>query len=151
MTAPNLLALEPLLVARLRDQVPADAATIRTAADSDTILKSGARAPSVYVIYAGGGPTETLDARRKTRPVRVRQDWLIVATARNAAGISEGAEARNEAGALAGIALTALLDWTPEGALRPLELIALPDPGLVAGAQLCPFVVSTEILYGAKS
>lgn len=147
MSAPNLLALEPALVARLREALPASDATIRTAEDSEAILKGGARAPSIYVIYAGGQPVEALDAKRKPYPVRVRQDWLIVAAARNVAS-PEGWPGRAGAGALAGAALAALLGWTPEGALRPLQLIAMPDPGLVAGAQLCPFVLSTEILLG---
>lgn len=148
MSAVNLLALEPLLVARLREQITPTAAVIRTAEDSEAILAGGARAPSVYVIYAGGQPVEALDPRSKPRPVRVSQHWLIVAAARNVA--SPGGDAgRADAGTLAGAALTALLDWRPEGALRPLSLIAMPDPGLVAGAQLCPFVLSTEILLGA--
>lgn len=147
MSAPNLLALEPVLVARLREALSDVEVVIRTAEDAEAILKGGARAPSVYVIYAGGLPVEALDAQRKPMPVRVRQDWLIVPAARHVA-TPDGATARAAAGTLAGVALAALLGWTPQGALRPLQLIAMPDPGLVAGAQLCPFVLSTEILLG---
>jgi len=145
---PNLLTLEPLITERLRAEIAPTAAAIRTAIDAESILTGGARAPSVYVIYAGGVPVESL-SRGLPLPVRLRQDWLIVPAARNAATSGDGAPARAEAGTLAATALTALLGWQPDGALRPFSLIAMPDPGLVAGAQLVPFVLSTEIIFGA--
>jgi len=144
----NPLALETEITARLAAELPPAAASVRTAADAEAILSGGARAPAVYVIYAGGEPLESL-ALSKPQPVRVRQDWLIVPAARNPAGTADGSAGRQEAGALAAAALAALLGWQPESALRPLSLMTMPDPGLVAGAQLVPFVLTTEILIGA--
>lgn len=142
----SLLALEPLLLARLREQLP-PGVPVLPKASLDAQAEGLLRAPAVYVIYAGG---EVAERRPDGRAVKLRQRWLCLVAVRNLAESTSGQPAREDAGTLADVVLTALMGWQPPGASAPLSLVELPDLGYVAGYQTLPLVFATELVRSVK-
>lgn len=143
----SFLFLESSIAARLREHLPAEVHVLASASIDD-LAKGSRLAPATYLIYAGGAVAE---ARPDGRAVRVRQNWLVVVTARHAARLTEGAPARADAGALADLVLAALMGWQPDGTSQPLTLADLPDPGFLAGYQTIPLVFSTEFVRANRA
>lgn len=106
-TARHFLDLEPLLIARLQEQLP-DGVEVQPEADVAAGGKSGGTKPRVQVIYdgyqAGTGPM-----------IEISQRWLTVIVVRNVAQVSSGQAARKQAGPLASTVIEALHRWRPPG------------------------------------
>jgi hypothetical protein len=137
----SLLALEPILKARLSERLPS-AVKILSAPDLDAVGAGSQPTPAVYVVYSGGAVTES---RPDGRAVRIAQDWLILVAVRHVSQSDAGASARAEAGDLADQVIAALMSWQPAGTSAPLRLSGLPNPGFVDGYQWVPLTFSTEI------
>jgi len=137
----SLLALEPVLRARLGERLPHNV-KILAAHDLDAVSAGGQPTPAVYVIYSGGSVAES---RSDGRAARISQDWLILVAVRHVSQVDAGAAARAEAGDLADLVLAALMGWQPAGTSQPLRLSGLPNPGFISGYQWVPLIFNTEI------
>jgi hypothetical protein len=144
----NLLALEGLIVERLRARLPADILVL-AAASVDEAITAGSSHPSaaVYVFYAGGNVSES---SANGRTAIITQEWSVLVVARNMQEQRSGAIARASAGALADQVLDALMGWRPEGA-GALALSALPDPGYITGYQWVPLQFSTTLMRSVSN
>ena len=135
----TLLAIESEITARLSSLLPAGTHVL-TSASADQIEAGRLLSPAVYVIYSGGGVAEPDGYDR----LIISQRWLIVCSARNVSAAT-GDGARLDCGALADAVIEALQAWRPASADEPLQLFALPDPGLTSGFQLLPLAFQTSI------
>ena len=139
----NLLALEPLLVARLQAALPASVMVL-TVADLKSATDGTRPAPAVDVIY--GGYTVDED---KGGMLTLTLKWLTVAAVRNLVNVRDGAGARDEAGALIHAIVQALHRWKPDLAgYGKLKLTIPPQPQYAAGTLHFPLawtVTLTEI------
>lgn len=141
----DLLALEPLLIARLESQLGAQALAGVTVRPLRTVAEIASRpvpTPALLVSYAGG---EVLESRHDAQAARIAERWLITAVVRNVANANDSAAAA-EAGPLAGAALEALMGWQPPGTSQPLTLSGLPAPGFGGGYLWVPLEFATQIV-----
>jgi hypothetical protein len=106
----NLLALEPLLVARLKAELPSTIKVL-TLPDIKAATDGTRPVPAVDVIY--GGYTVEED---KGGMIKLTLKWLTMVAVRNLKEVREGAGARDEAGPLTDTVFEALHRWKP-----PLE------------------------------
>jgi len=99
----NFLALEPLIVARLKSALPADVHVL-SAADLAGIAESAQPTPAVHVLYRG------YRVRDADVPAfaAIEQTWLTVIAARNLTDLASGSDARQAAGPLAADVIDAL-------------------------------------------
>lgn len=145
MKPDNVLAAEPLILARLRAVLPPEVHVL-AAADVAAVSAEQQPTPAVHVLYSG---YEATDAQTGAA-VTIEQTWLTVVVARNVADVEAGFHARQQAGPLAAQVVSALhrhrllrADGTPLGA-RPLRLATAPSPGFSDGrfylplAWVCP-------------
>jgi hypothetical protein len=145
----NLLALRAPLLERLRTALP-PAVQVLTAVNLGALIYGTQVAPAVYLIYLGGTVAES---RPDGLAVRIEQTWQAVVCARNVGAQQSGAPAQDEAGALAGAVLDALVGCVLEGSSKPLKLAAMPYGGdnPEATAQLLPLSFAAEITYRSPS
>lgn len=136
----DLTALEPVLVARLKVQLP-KGVHVLTAADLDKVAEASQPVPAVHIVYRGYRPT---DARPDGAIVRLIHTWYAVVATRNVREIRSGQAARAEAGPLAGQVLLALMGFKPEGFAKPLLPVPAPGPGHSNGFQYMPLAFETE-------
>lgn len=145
MSLPNFLALEPLLVARLVEQL-ADLSPkvhVLTAVDLAAVTEATQLTPAVHVIYNGHSITERDSSGRK---VRVEQTWLAVVATRNARKLATGEAARVDAGHIAARVCQALMGYKPAPLSKPLALVNGPSSGFSAGYQYLPLAVVAELV-----
>lgn len=144
----NYLALEPLIIDRLKTEVP----TLRAVLSADALadLAEGVQTtPAAYVLY-DGDDVPSADGKRAGDGARqlVSQRWLVVLAVRNARG---GSDAREDAGPLLTQILAALAGYHPQPAppsqvYRPLKRAQAPRPGYHAGYGYFPLLFTTEVL-----
>lgn len=148
MSPENLLAVEPLLIARLKEQV-AEAA-VQTAADLAGVQWESQITPAVNVIYHD---YRVAEEQAEGRIVRVEQRWWTVVTVRNARDTRRGDDAREDAGALGIAVIRALAGWKPGPDLGRLRLQTAPAPARWAGGfGELPLLWSTRLIVrGADS
>lgn len=109
----DYLFLEPLLVERIRAEVPG-LASVSGVPDLATLNEQSQLSPSVYVIYLGDQIGTGADAQGGTRNIQmVVQNWAVVLTVYYADGVGDGEGARRLAGPLLGRLLKALTGWAP--------------------------------------
>ena len=145
MNAGNFLALEPLLVARLTEQL-ADLSPkvhVMSAADLAGVTEATQITPAVHVVYQGYRVTET---RLDGTVVRMEQTWLATVATRNVKNTRTGAAARAEAGLIAGRVAQALMGFKPALASKPLRLVNGPGAGFSAGFAYLPLAFEAELV-----
>ena len=109
MTMDNYLALEGLLIARLRDQIPdIPSQGVKDLAGVKTLALPNA---SLFVYLVGDHPGETADLGANQQ---IRQSWTVEVVVRNTFQAATGAGARQEAGPLLAQVIRALSGWTPD-------------------------------------
>lgn len=145
MSAENFLALEPLLVARLTEQL-ADMVPkvhVMSAVDLAGVTEATQITPAVHVVYQGYRVTET---RPDGTVVRVVQTWLATVATRNARNLRTGDAARAEAGLIAGRVAQALMGFKPQATSKPLRLVNGPGAGFSAGFAYLPLAFDAELV-----
>jgi len=141
----NFLALEPLLVARLAEQL-ADMnpkVHVLTAVDLAAVTEATQVTPAIHVIYNGHRVTESDSTGRK---VRVEQTWLAVVATRNMRQLANGEAARGDAGRIAARACLELMGFKPAMLSKPLRLVSGPNGGFSAGFQYLPLAFVAELV-----
>lgn len=133
MTPDNFLALEPLIIARLREVLPPHVHVL-SAADLGKVTEATQPTPAVHVLYRNFKPLDPASSVLKGE-----QRWLTVIAVRNLTDIDSGEAARQEGGLLAAKVLDAMFWFTPDltGAGR-LQPVAPPDAGFSAGHFYLP-------------
>lgn len=148
MVMANFLALEPELVARLRDKLAGQMSKVHvlTAPELADVLEEKQLTPAVHVMYQGYRP---LESRADGTACRIEQTWLIVITARNTRNLASGSDARQDVGALATLVTGALMGFVPTSAAKPLTLAAAPNAEYSGGHQYLPLAFKAEIVLKA--
>lgn len=141
----NFLALEPELMARLRQQLAAlqPAVHVLSSADLADVTEEKQLTPAVHLVYQG---YRVKESREDGAAARLEQTWLAVVTTRNARGLKTGDAARAQAGPLARQVIAALMGWRPASAAKVLLLAEGPGAGFSAGFQYLPLAFKTEIM-----
>lgn len=116
----DFLALEPLLVARLREQMPAHVHVLARRELSE-IVEPSQPTPAVHVLYRGYRPSRARTGMYEELDLL----WLTVVSVLNATDVTAGAGARADAGALLGAVVQSLGPWVPP--LAGYESMALDD------------------------
>jgi hypothetical protein len=143
----SLLALEPLLLERLRTECPG--VHIGRVRDVTDLRRERIPTPALMVGYRAGRVAELSPSGLGAL---IEQRWLVVAVARNVADDSDAAAAE----ALAPVvdaALGALMGWGPAGVLAaPLALSDLPAAGYGSGYLWLPTEwTATSVLTKPRS
>lgn len=145
MAIDNLLALEPLLLARLQAQL-ADITPkvhVLAAADLGQVTEATQVTPAVHLLYRGYAITES---RGDGRAVRLDQTWLAVVATRNVRDLRSGAAGRADAGLIARRVAAALMGFVPGTGGKPVRLTNGPDAGNSAGYQYLPLAFVAELV-----
>lgn len=143
--ADNLLALGPLIVARLAEKL-ADLEPkvhVLEAADLIGVAEATQFTPAVHVVYQDYSPPES---RSDGLAARMEQTWLVVVAVRNMRDLRTGDAARADAGQIASRVLQALMGFKPEPASKPLRLVRGPAAGFRAGFQYLPLAFVGELV-----
>lgn len=142
----SFLALEPELMARLRERLDAAGLPkvhVLGAADLAGVTEEKQIVPAVHLVYQGHS---VLESRADGTAARIGQTWLAVVATRNTRTVKTGAAARAEAGPLALLVARALMGWQPPSAAKRLHLVQGPGAGFNAGFAYLPLAVQAEIL-----
>lgn len=140
----NLFALEPLLVRRLTEALPAGVQVLTAPylEDLRDLEQYARRLPAVFVMHLDGDPVA---GPRPLTGLRLQQRWAVVVATHNRADLPSGAAARLQAGELAWGALNALHGWRPLERARSLDFSRLLAPLFIKGGlQLLPLVFTHE-------
>jgi hypothetical protein len=140
----NLMMLEPLLTARLAEQL-ADLSPkvhVLSAADLAGVTEATQVTPAVHVIYSSYRVTES---RSDGRAARIAQTWLCVVATKNVKATRSGVAARVDAGLIAARVCKALLGYTPPGTSKPLHLEQGPGAGFKDGYGYLPLAFVGEL------
>lgn len=122
----TLLALEPLIAARLRELIDRPEVKILTLADLASLQESAQPVPAVHLVYDG----HTVNINEMHTEIVER--YLTVIAVRNVRDQKGGADARAAAAPLLNAVFAALNGWVPAGH-KPLRAATPPRPGYKAG------------------
>lgn len=145
MAIDNLMALEPLLMARLAEQL-ADLSPkvhVLAAADLASVTEATQVTPAVHLLYQRYAITE---ARSDGKAVRLDQTWLAVVATRNVRDLRSGAAGRADAGLIARRVASALMGFKPALSSKPIRLTNAPDAGSSTGYQYLPLAFVAELV-----
>jgi hypothetical protein len=145
MSVTNLMMLEPLLQARLQEQLADITPKVHVLAASDLagVTEATQVTPAVHLLYRRYSITES---RADGRAVRMEQTWLAVVATRNVRNLRSGAAARADAGLIARRVASALMGFVPALGIKPLRLTTAPDAGNSGGYQYLPLAFVTELV-----
>lgn len=145
----NYLALEPLLIDRLKAEVP-DFRAVLGMADLAAIMESSQPTPAAHVVYRGDSPVPGNNSAGHGAVQLVAQNWWVVVAARNVRDTLGGADARADAGVLITKTLRALCGWQPSADFRPLiRRFNTTAPGFNAGFAYFPLAFEARLITGA--
>lgn len=134
MTAPDFLALEAPLIARLREHLPGSVHVLGRH-DLGAITEGAQPTPAVHVLYRGYRPRQSDTAMIEEFDLL----WLTVVAVRNAATLDSGAAARADAGPLMSAVIEVLGPWVPPlPGYQSMHLADAPDVGYQAGFGYFP-------------
>jgi len=125
MMLDDFLALENILVTRLQDGIP-ELAACGSYLTLTTLQHTALVFPSVWVGY--GGYQMEGDPLAQGTVQKIRQIWHVSVLVRVGTDPGSGSDVRAAAGPLITKVLKLLMGWKPGDRMRPLELIAAPDP-----------------------
>jgi hypothetical protein len=114
----DFFAAEPLLVARIKDQV--DVRFVLTASQAALVDEQQQKTPAVYLLYAGGDPEGEPGRSERGDLTVFRQRWAAVVAVRNVENTASGQGIREEAGPLIVQTYRALAGWRPADGFNPL-------------------------------
>jgi hypothetical protein len=136
--AANFMALEPRLVALLKDAVAglSPAVHVFTVADLADVQESNQMTPALHVVYGGYRIAQDIGTAW-----RLEHTWYAVAVCRSAATVRSGEKARQDAGILATRAALALAGARVAGAAERLALVSPPGPSYKAPYTYLPTAV----------
>jgi len=117
----NYLDLEPLLIARLKAQVPS-ALDVLSAADLAWAEGRTLRTPALQVFYFGDAFDDSAD---RGRHMEVTQTWAVIVVIRHQQGPSAQ---RGQAGELISAVIAALQGWEPSKSHGRLARKNAPAP-----------------------
>lgn len=142
--ANNFLALEPRLVALLRQAVAGLSPAVRvlTAAEIEDAKELGQRTPAVLLVYGGYRVAEDLRTAW-----RLAHTWHAVVTVRNVATARSGQAARQDAGPLLARVMSALAGANVAGAAGPLVPVTPLAAAYDAGYQSVPSAFEVETIF----
>lgn len=145
MAITNLMALEPLLMARLKEQLADITPKVHVLAASDLagITEATQVTPAVHLLYQRYLITES---RADGRAARLDQTWLAVVATRNVRDLRSGAAGRADAGLIARRVASALMGFVPATGGKPVRLTNGPDAGNSAGYQYLPLAFVAELV-----
>lgn len=144
-TADNFMALEPLLLARLTEQL-ADLSPhvhVLAAVDLSGVTEDTQPTPAVHLVYQGYRVVESGSSTGLM--ARVEQSWLATVATRNVRQLKSGQAARADAGAIARRVARALMGFKPAGSSKPLRLADAPQAGFTAGFMYLPLAFVAEL------
>lgn len=141
MSAKTFLALESVLVERLKNELPENVHVL-TAAELSGVKENNQSVPAVHVIY---GPSPVKAVNPNGRSALIEQTWYTVVAVRNVRNVREGTDARIDASELADKVLAALMGWKATPADQPLMLATPPLPGYSAGFMYLPLAWKAEV------
>lgn len=135
IAAEDHLALEPLLIARLKAEVPGFR-DVLCAADLASIQESSQSTPAAHVVLDSDGFPDTESGKKMTR---IEQVWVVMVTVRNVRDTLGGADTRKDAGPLIKAVHKALSGWHPSPEDKPLVRVKPPyKSGFNAGFGYFP-------------
>jgi hypothetical protein len=143
----NFMAIEPLIIERLRVAVP-ELRAVYTAREADAVLTRREVSPAAHVIYGGFQIAEVMHAGLAAR---LNQVWLIVITATSAKGGSTGAGPREIAGPLMIAVMQALLGWKPGTGFGRLLLTGSPQARHLEGFSYFPLTFTSQVIVQAQA
>ncbi len=131
----NFLALEGLIVARLKSALPSTVRVL-SAADMAGITESSQPTPAVHVLYRGYRVRDS----EVLAFASIEQTWLTVIAVRNVTDLTSGTDARQSAGPLAADVIDALYQYRfgELSGARPLRITQAPEAGYRAGYFYLP-------------
>lgn len=140
----NWLALEPLLVARIRESMDGlvPARHVQTASELAGVTERAQVSPAVHVLYRG---STIVQETGNGLIAEILQSWITVVAVRNVAGILDGEAARADAGALLTVLFEALAGWKPGTGFRTLIPVDAPASGYTKGFGYHPLQWTTRI------
>lgn len=149
MSAGNLLALEPVLMARLTEQL-ADMVPkvhVLAAVDLAGVTEATQVTPAVHLVYQGYRVAESPSS---ARVARLEQTWLVTVATRNMKNLRTGSAARADAGLIADRVALALMGFKPALASKPLRLVDGPSAGFSDGFAYLPLAFVAELVVGSS-
>lgn len=135
--------IEQTIVTRLRDRLPAGT-TVEPIRELERVPELRQKAPAVFVIYDGYSVGQALTQTGGVQ--QVVQEWYVVVAAKSARGNGDSNAARDQASALAGQVLDALLGFHL-GQGRYLRLSDAPGPEYDAGYCHVPLAFSNAATF----
>lgn len=111
------LALEPLLIARIREQVAAPGLKMFAPPDLDGVLERAQHTPAIHVLRIA------VRVNIESGLTTITEDYATIVAVRNVRDAVSGAANRADAGPLLDALFMALLGWLPEGckSFEPLD------------------------------
>jgi hypothetical protein len=145
----NLFDLEPVILARLREQLAPlrPAIKVFTAADLEGVEAAQQFTPAVHLVYDEYSVTES---RPDGTQARITQQWMAVVATRHQASLRTGAVARENGGAIAMAVCAALMGFKPTGASKPMRLTNPRRLEYLAGFHLLPLAFEAEMILQPK-
>lgn len=139
-----MLALEPLLVARLEEISGLKGVYgLPELSALDGIGKAG---PCVYLIFDG---YRVLENSGNRQAARIETRWLAVVSVKSAAKSADGAPARSLAAPWVQAVLGKLLGWKAGQGFRELALAPAPRSEFAAGNLMFPLAFTCEHIVSA--
>jgi len=139
----NLLDAEPLIVARLKAQLPevktiASAATIAGVVDIANLLDG---------VFVQPGPADVVSSAGNGIAQAEEEIWLVVAVTPLLPDTDTLAGDYQAMGALLGKIAEALAGWQPSSAYRPMRYLGREDPLVEAGQAEFPLRFSVRRIF----
>lgn len=127
----GMLAIEPLLVERIRQVVGVQGLKVITSAEMAGVKENAQPVPAVHVVYDG------VSVREEKGLVEIIERWITFVAVRNLRSTRSGEDARQDAGPILDAVFAALLGWQPTG-VKPLLPASPPRPYFNAGYAYFP-------------
>lgn len=135
-------AIEQAIVSRLQSKL-GQGVGVHTEHDIARVPELRQRAPAVFVIYDGYSVVED---GANGRVAQIEQQWLVVCAALRATGRGDPIDARNDAGAIAGDVLAALLGYHLGGG-RYIHIADAPGPEYEGGFCYLPLAFTIRATF----
>jgi hypothetical protein len=148
----NYLALEDLIIARLKARLPELSGAIDGMYDLDGVSANAQQAPRIDVVPFGEQVLPGDKQRSHNGLVQiVQQRWMVVAVVRNGRDMRTGVAARREAGDLLWRINASLQGWNPGPDFGPLHKINAPPPQYEKGFGYFPLAYASNIVRKGES
>lgn len=139
----DLLALEPLLKARLSGCVDGLAGKVFSRAELAAVEQYRQAAPAAHIVYAG---YRVLETKADGRWSRLEQRWYVAIAVKHAGDQVAGDQLREEAGPMLAAVGRALMGWKPSAEHGCLALITAPAPVYRPGFAFFPLMFATTLV-----